>query len=74
LLGSVPKLGSKDPLDTIPGQPPNLAHLPSGCHFHPRCPQVMSRCATAEPGDTALGDGSVVRCWLVDEADGGKHG
>ena len=37
LLGSMPKLGSKEPLYAIPGQPPNLARLPPGCAFHPRC-------------------------------------
>jgi oligopeptide/dipeptide ABC transporter ATP-binding protein len=64
LLGSVPKLGSKEPLYSIPGQPPNLATLPPGCSFHPRCPEVMSRCATEEPRDIHLGNGSIARCWL----------
>ena len=30
----------------IPGQPPNLATLPPGCAFHPRCPDALPRCAT----------------------------
>ena len=51
LLGSVPKLGSKEPLYSIPGQPPNLATLPAGCAFHPRCPEALPRCTTEEPGD-----------------------
>src|SRR5213595_715460 len=63
LLGSVPKLGSKEPLYTIEGQPPNLADLPPGCHFHPRCPDVLPRCTTDEPRDFRLADGSVARCW-----------
>jgi len=66
LLGSVPRLGSKEPLDTIPGQPPNLARLPSGCHFHPRCAVVMPRCTQDEPRDFSLSDGGMARCWLVD--------
>src|SRR5256712_10259791 len=37
LLGSVPKLGSKEPLYSITGQPTDLAYLPPGCAFHPRC-------------------------------------
>jgi oligopeptide/dipeptide ABC transporter ATP-binding protein len=65
LLGSIPKIGSKDPLYAIPGQPPNLAALPSGCHFHPRCPSAMPRCLAEEPGELALGDGGTARCWLV---------
>jgi oligopeptide/dipeptide ABC transporter ATP-binding protein len=66
LLGSVPKLGSKEPLETIPGQPPNLAHLPGGCPFHPRCAAALPRCAQEEPGERAVGRGGRVRCWLVE--------
>jgi oligopeptide/dipeptide ABC transporter ATP-binding protein len=66
LLGSTPKLGSKEPLYSIRGQPPNLASLPPGCSFHPRCPDVMPRCMTEEPPEFRLGDGSVARCWLLD--------
>ena len=68
LLGSVPKLGNKEPLYSIPGQPPNLASLPPGCSFHPRCPEAVPRCMREEPGDSHLGDGSVARCWLLDDA------
>jgi oligopeptide/dipeptide ABC transporter ATP-binding protein len=67
LLGSVPKLGSKEPLYSIAGQPPNLAILPPGCSFHPRCPEAMPRCMTEEPPDFRLGNGSVARCWLLDD-------
>ena len=74
LLGSVPKIGSKDPLTAIPGQPPNLAKLPPGCAFHPRCPAVMPRCAVEEPPDVRLVDGSVTRCWLVGDSAEGTHG
>jgi oligopeptide/dipeptide ABC transporter ATP-binding protein len=68
LIGSMPKLGRKEPLYSIRGQPPNLANLPSGCAFHPRCPDVMPRCLTEAPRDFAPGDGSVARCWLLDDA------
>jgi len=71
LLGAVPKLGSKDPLYAIPGQPPNLARLPAGCPFHPRCPDVEARCRTEQPSDVHLGDGSVARCWLL-EGEGAR--
>ena len=33
----------------IPGSPPNLAHPPSGCRFHPRCGLAMPECKTDEP-------------------------
>jgi oligopeptide/dipeptide ABC transporter ATP-binding protein len=67
LIGAVPKLGSKEPLYSIRGQPPNLANLPTGCAFHPRCPEVMPRCMTEEPRDFRPGEGSVARCWLLDD-------
>jgi oligopeptide/dipeptide ABC transporter ATP-binding protein len=67
LLGAMPKLGSREPLYSIAGTPPNLASLPPGCAFHPRCPEAMARCATEEPGDFRTGDGRVARCWLLDD-------
>ena len=73
LLGSVPKIGSKDPLFAIPGQPPNLANLPPGCAFHPRCPVAVPRCAVDEPQDVPLVEGGVARCWLVDDTAEGNH-
>jgi oligopeptide/dipeptide ABC transporter ATP-binding protein len=68
LLGSVPRLGSKEPLYAIPGHPPNLASLPTGCAFHPRCPEALPQCMTDEPGDFHRDDGGVARCWLLDDA------
>jgi peptide/nickel transport system ATP-binding protein len=42
LLGSMPRLDQdvRDRLIPIKGTPPSLINLPSGCAFHPRCPQV----------------------------------
>jgi oligopeptide/dipeptide ABC transporter ATP-binding protein len=69
LLDSIPKLGVKEPLYGIPGQPPDLSDLPSGCSFHPRCRQAMERCRIAEPWQHDLGDDGSVRCWLpIEEA------
>jgi oligopeptide/dipeptide ABC transporter ATP-binding protein len=63
LLGSIARLGSKEPLYAIPGQPPNLASLPSGCAFHPRCPDMMAHCGIEEPTETRIGQDWTVRCW-----------
>jgi len=63
LLGSMPKLGSKEPLFAIPGHPPDLASLPSGCAFHPRCAEAMARCAGEEPAELRVGPGWTARCW-----------
>ena len=65
LLGSMPKLGSKEPLFAIPGQPPNLAQLPPGCAFQPRCAHAMPQCATQEPDDRHIGSNWTAKCWLV---------
>ncbi len=65
LLNSVPKLGSKEPLYAIPGQPPDLAELPGGCAFHPRCPHAWDRCRAEEPAETLAGAGHRARCFLV---------
>jgi peptide/nickel transport system ATP-binding protein len=34
-------------LEAIPGSPPDLAHLPPGCTFAPRCPLVIEACRAA---------------------------
>ncbi len=65
LLGSIAKLGSKEPLYAVSGQPPNPAHLPSGCAFHPRCPDAVARCATDAPPETSFGPNWTARCWLA---------
>jgi oligopeptide/dipeptide ABC transporter ATP-binding protein len=64
LLDSIPKLGTKDPLYVIPGQPPDLSRLPGGCSFQPRCPSAMERCRVEEPSEQHLDDGATTRCWL----------
>src|SRR5437870_2071094 len=63
LLGSMPKLGSKEPLFAIPGHPPDLASLPSGCAFHPRCAEAMARCTLEEPPELRVAPGWTARCW-----------
>lgn len=64
LLKSVPKMGSKEPLYAIDGQPPDLASLPPGCAFAPRCPFAMPQCTTDEPRNFVVGEGHMAKCWL----------
>ena len=48
LLSALPEIDAvraREPLTPIPGQPPNLAKLPPGCPFQPRCPHVCPECA-----------------------------
>jgi len=65
LLTSVPRLGRKtNRLLAIDGQPPDLARLPAGCAFAPRCPEAMDRCRVEAPPETAIAAGHSARCWL----------
>ncbi len=65
LLESIPRLGARAArLTAIEGQPPDLARLPAGCAFAPRCASVMERCRVEAPPETAVEAGHVTRCWL----------
>ncbi len=48
LLNSLPTEEKKS-LNPIPGQPPSIDMIPSGCAFHPRCPFVFDRCKVEVP-------------------------
>jgi oligopeptide/dipeptide ABC transporter ATP-binding protein len=50
LLEAFPSIrGPRVPLQGIPGNPPDLSAVPSGCRFHPRCPDAVDRCTTVAP-------------------------
>ena len=49
LVASLPSLERKGDFRGIPGLPPSLLDPPPGCSFHPRCPEVMERCASELP-------------------------
>ncbi len=57
-------------LNFIPGAPPDLVEPPSGCHFHPRCPDAMSICASREPVDRDHPNGTRAQCWAADQRNG----
>lgn len=63
LLGALPKIDSKQRLDSIEGMVPSLRDMPSGCRFAPRCPMASERCKNEEPSLTDMGDGHKVRCF-----------
>jgi oligopeptide/dipeptide ABC transporter ATP-binding protein len=66
LLSSIPRMSdSGRRLTAIDGQPPDLAALPPGCAFAPRCPSVVDRCREAPPVEVAVGDRQLARCWLA---------
>jgi oligopeptide/dipeptide ABC transporter ATP-binding protein len=66
LLGSIPRMtDNREHLTAIDGQPPDLASLPPGCSFAPRCPAAFGRCHVEAPPEVDLGEGCTARCWLA---------
>jgi peptide/nickel transport system permease protein len=69
LLGSFPDLAHPDrPLRGIPGAPPRLDAMPSGCRFAPRCPHAFDRCVTERPPDFPTSGGRA-SCFLLDPSE-----
>jgi len=64
LLRSVPRLDEprRARLDPIEGQPPDLARLPKGCAFAPRCAYRVERCGEVPPLETVT-PGHLSACW-----------
>jgi oligopeptide/dipeptide ABC transporter ATP-binding protein len=63
LLSAVPNPDPDVKLDfKLGGEVADPADLPSGCSFHPRCPDAEARCRTEEPALRDLGDGRSVAC------------
>jgi peptide/nickel transport system ATP-binding protein len=67
LIDSLPGLEEKKDLVGIPGLPPALANLPSGCAFHPRCPFAHDRCRTEIPVLQSPSPDRQVACHLYPE-------
>ena len=67
LMDAIPRLdGNEEHLVTIPGNPPNLLHLPKGCPFSPRCQFATEQCQTA-PKLTTFKHSQLRNCWLPEE-------
>ncbi|MBN1349231.1 ABC transporter ATP-binding protein [candidate division KSB1 bacterium] len=65
LLSSTPRLGERaKALHAIPGAPPSLRHLPSGCAFHPRCQFAMEMCKQEYPPFFEIESDHFCACWL----------
>jgi oligopeptide/dipeptide ABC transporter ATP-binding protein len=65
LLGSVPRLDTpkKESFQLIKGLPPNLARLPKGCSFEPRCNYAMPRCKQEKPIMEKIGEDHYRACF-----------
>ena len=68
LIRAVPTVaGGFEELASIPGSPPDLINLPSGCPFHPRCPFATEKCKQEEPALMPVGPQQFAACWHTDE-------
>jgi peptide/nickel transport system ATP-binding protein len=67
LLDAIPDIRMSGRARTpVQGEVPNPLSPPSGCAFHPRCPQASARCAAERPALQSLG-GVNVACHAVEE-------
>ena len=70
LLRSMPDVSArpKERLSTLRGSVPHPLNRPSGCPFHPRCPDAIpNKCDRRNPGPTFI-SGAIVRCFLYSDA------
>ncbi|RMF90631.1 MAG: ABC transporter ATP-binding protein [Nitrospinota bacterium] len=71
LLQTIPRPGDpREELTTIEGSVPDLIHPPSGCRFHPRCPEAMEICRLHIPAAVEVAPGHRVACHLYAETPG----
>lgn len=75
LLNSIPRLDQdrESPLEPIPGQPPDLAFLPSGCHFNPRCRFAVEQCSEKYPPTIELENKHNSTCWVANNLHAPKQ-
>jgi peptide/nickel transport system ATP-binding protein/oligopeptide transport system ATP-binding protein len=70
LVRSVPAVHTRSALVApIPGNPPSLAALPSGCRFHPRCPLAAPRCRVEQPALREVGPDRLSACHRAEEVN-----
>ncbi len=67
LLSAVPKMDTQTQRQVVrlEGELPSPVNPPRGCHFHPRCPQVMAQCREQYPDERGASDSHRVKCYLV---------
>ncbi|MGL6489586.1 ABC transporter ATP-binding protein [Aeromonas veronii] len=75
LLRAIPRLDTEgEVLPTIPGNPPNLLRLPTGCPFQERCHRVSEICGQQSPILTPFNDGRERAChWVSDAMNKGDN-
>ncbi|MFB3238085.1 ABC transporter ATP-binding protein [Aeromonas salmonicida] len=74
LLRAIPRLDTEgEELPTIPGNPPNLLRLPTGCPFQERCHRVSEICGQQSPVLAPFNDGRERACHWVSDAINAKE-
>ena len=69
LLTEIPRIDQRHTtFNTIRGEIPSAIDPPSGCHFHPRCPQAFDRCRTEVPTLRGIAIHHASACHLNDAA------
>lgn len=61
----VPRLDGHSAAIRLPGETPSPANPPTGCHFHPRCPQAMDVCRQSYPQTSGISATHIVSCHLL---------
>jgi peptide/nickel transport system ATP-binding protein len=73
LLSAVPQMpaegAERRPVIKLPGDLPSPVHPPSGCHFHPRCPQAMPQCRVSWPRTAQFSATHRAACHLYGPAE-----
>ena len=67
LMFSIPRMGSKEKIEPIPGVVPHPLALPKGCKFAPRCKYCTKKCQEEEPVLRDMGNGQLIRCFYPEK-------
>ena len=71
LLSAVPKMDPQTGVEKIrlEGDVPSPINRPTGCYFHPRCPEVMPTCKDTYPDETRFTQTHSCNCYLYQNAE-----
>jgi oligopeptide/dipeptide ABC transporter ATP-binding protein len=67
LIAATPQKGKRGKLEVIPGQPPSITNLPTGCAFAERCSKAMAECRSKMPPEVYINGSHYASCHLLFE-------
>ena len=65
LIKAIPTIDGNE-IQGIGGAVPDMRNVPTGCSFHPRCPDATDKCKTMEPEMVEVEEGHFVSCFTGD--------